>query len=109
MQPLVENAVYHGLEPKPGPGSLWIRARMEQEHILLSVQDDGMGMSVADRKTLELALEAAPLSNNTSIGLANVYSRLRLLYGRSAKLRIESHQDEGTLIELQFSADANAV
>lgn len=44
LQPLVENAVYHGLEPKTGPGTLFIGARLEKGDLLISIYDDGVGM-----------------------------------------------------------------
>ena len=47
LQPLVENAMKHGLGPKPGPGNLWISAAMEADHVCVKIEDDGMGPPAA--------------------------------------------------------------
>ena len=49
LQPLVENALKHGLAPRPGPGRLWISARAEGGEICLRVEDDGIGLGAAAR------------------------------------------------------------
>jgi sensor histidine kinase YesM len=73
LQPLIENAVKHGLEPKPGPGKLEIHAAVQDGCLRIRVEDDGVGT-------------ANQGSENHGIGLANTRDRLRELYGPEARL-----------------------
>ena len=81
LQTLVENAIKHGLEPKPGGGTVWILARRDDGAVAITVADDGCGFSGA--------------SGGTGIGLKNVRERLRLIYGSSASLSVVSNVPEG--------------
>ena len=74
LQTLVENAIKHGLEPKPGGGTVWILARALENTVALTVADDGRGFSEE--------------GGGTGIGLRNVRERLRLAYGSSAAFAI---------------------
>ena len=80
LQPLVENALKHGLAPRPGPGRLWISARAENGEIVLRVEDDGIGPG------------AAP----AGVGLSNVADRLATLYQDRASLTLAPRPTGGT-------------
>jgi two-component system LytT family sensor kinase len=79
LQPLVENALKHGLAPRPGPGRLWISARAENGQICLRVEDDGIG----------------PGSAPAGVGLTNVAERLATLYQDRAALELEPRPGGG--------------
>jgi signal transduction histidine kinase len=81
LQTLVENAIKHGLEPKPGGGTVWILARRDDGAVAITVADDGVGFSNA--------------TAGTGIGLKNVRERLRLIYGMDASLSVVSNAPEG--------------
>lgn len=83
LQPLVENAVRHGLEPKAGGGTVTIRARREGEALQLAVTDDGIG-----------APDLSAIREN--IGLGNTRARLRELYGAKGTLAL--HNDHGLTV-----------
>jgi two-component system LytT family sensor kinase len=85
LQPLVENAIRHGLSSKLGECRLVITGRREDEHVLLSVEDNGVGMS-----------NAGTIPNGSGIGLRNVRERLRTLYGERARFQFESQARLGS-------------
>ena len=93
LQPIVENAVIHGIREKASQqGSIRITAVQEDEHLLFTVQDDGMGMDEATRR--ELLYE----DFGKGYGLSNIQQRLRLAYGRKYGLRIVSAPGRGTTV-----------
>lgn len=94
IQPLVENAIIHGLEPKKGPGNLGVSITDEDSCIKIIVEDNGVGFDV------EPSLEAIKPSGGerTHIGLKNLNRRLALLYGNDCKLHISSTPNISTRI-----------
>jgi two-component system LytT family sensor kinase len=90
LQPLVENSIKHGLASKIEGGSIFLRSRM--------VEDNGVGMGSAN------LLERPTGLGGTGIGMANVAERLKVLYGDTARMTIDSQQGKGTLIRLQLPA-----
>ncbi|WP_100405228.1 sensor histidine kinase [Bacillus solitudinis] len=90
LQPIVENAIYHGLEPKVGKGTIRLTGRIKQNIVVLTVEDDGVGFSnVSDFEK--------------GYGLGNVRDRLKLYYGPSSSLTISSNPEKGTLVTISFS------
>lgn len=110
LQPLVENAVYHGLEPKTGSGTLYIGARLEESSLIVSVYDDGVGMPLEQLNKLCLALENTTLNHesNSHIGLLNVQHRIRLRHGAPYGLTIQSSPNEGTRVIVKLPANSTA-
>lgn len=105
LQPLVENAMLHGILKREGPGTITIHASCDEHGIHLMVEDDGIGMSEERLLWLRAQLEEHPVhvhekerSSQGSYGLRNVNNRLRLHYGREAVLRIESTEGRGTVV-----------
>lgn len=97
LQPLVENAIIHGLQPKLGNGTLHIRAVIEEDELRIFVRDDGIGMS---ERTKENLLQ--PGGYGHGIGLYNVHRRLQLYYGEDYGLCIRSRGGEGTEISMRI-------
>jgi two-component system LytT family sensor kinase len=97
LQPLVENAVQHGLAPKPGPGHVQVVAEDAGPECLITVEDDGIGM---DPTELQRVLTRE--TTNDSIGLANVDERLRSVYGDAYGLLIETAPEAGTKVSLRI-------
>jgi sensor histidine kinase YesM len=100
LQPLVENAIRHGLEPQVSGGRIEVQARAEGAQLLLTVRDNGLGIS-----ELALAESARPLTpatdrTNTSWGLTHVRQRLHTLYGPRAGIRITPMATGGTCVVL---------
>jgi two-component system LytT family sensor kinase len=97
IQPLVENAVRHGLEGKPGPGRIILLAEDAGSECLISVEDDGVGMDPDDMRRVL----AGEVSSEAGIGLANVDQRLRQVYGDSHGLVVETALGAGTKVSLR--------
>ncbi len=91
---LVENAIKHGLEPKPDGGSLSLSAVIANGALQVSVADSGLGFGAAQR-------------GGTGVGLVNVRERLQALFGSAARLQIEANVDGGTIatIVVPYSVD----
>ncbi|CAM3079838.1 Sensor histidine kinase YehU [Arthrobacter ulcerisalmonis] len=96
LQPLVENAVRHGLEAKVGPGHISITANDAGAYSEVTIEDDGIGMNPA-----QLQLVLAGHSDGEHVGLRNVDARLRQVYGQEHGLVIETAPGEGTLITMR--------
>ena len=85
LQPLVENALKHGLGPKPGPGHLWISASADGDRLRLRVEDDGMG---PNRRTAG--------TESQGLGLANIAERLKTLYDDRASVELAPREGGGS-------------
>jgi len=92
LQPLIENAVIHGLEPKVGGGKILLKVSKQNKEIKIEISDNGIGMKEA--------LKAMEDKSKNSIGLHNVHRRLQLYYGKDYGINIESSLGKGTKIVL---------
>jgi two-component system LytT family sensor kinase len=96
LQPLVENAIRHGIGRKPGPGRVIIAAEDRGNECFISVLDDGVGMA---REQLDQVLRGRR-RQRFGVGLANVHERLRSIYGPEHGLHLESTPEAGTRVTL---------
>jgi signal transduction histidine kinase len=97
LQVLVENAIKHGLEPRTGGGTIWIRAREADGQVAITVADDGEGLAASAGNT-----------NGTGIGLKNVRERLRLTHGNAASLSVISNFPAGVAATITVPAGPKA-
>lgn len=104
LQPLVENAVCHGIEPKKEGGSVFIGARKEGDALLLTVKDDGVGIPEEKLREIREKLEAACQDTSRHVGIFNTQARIRLMYGPEYGIEIESSEGDGTSIFLKVPA-----
>ncbi|MEA4890729.1 MAG: histidine kinase [Clostridiaceae bacterium] len=101
LQPLIENAVYHGLELKEGEGSILLSIYSDVSYLHIDVSDDGIGMGEAELNELNASLGSnEETGKNTA--LRNIARRLRLMYGADATMMIQSEQDKGTRLFLSL-------
>lgn len=108
LQPVVENAIYHGIKARRGPGRIVIKAQVNGDVLLLGVQDNGAGMSTerleALRKQLAdpvAAMETTPgerVGESRSYGMLNVQARIKLTFGDEYGIAIDSIENEGTTV-----------
>lgn len=106
LQPLVENALYHGIKNKRGFGHIHVSGRRENERIILTVEDDGKGMDPEELERVRSLISGTMPSPGrpSGFGLYNVNERLRLNYGEDYGLKIDSRAGEGTRVEAVIPA-----
>src|ERR1700756_4048052 len=96
LQPLIENSIKHGLEPRIHGGTVTLRSKLDGDRILIEVADDGVGMG--DRPNTGIRRDGA------GIGMKNVQERLEVLYGRQAVFKVVSNPGRGTLVSIEIPA-----
>ncbi|WP_340023116.1 sensor histidine kinase [Paenibacillus sp. FSL K6-1096] len=115
LQPMVENAIYHGIKERRGPGHLTIQVTERENTLYLTVSDDGAGIPADRLRELKQRLEAVgtreqePAEPETPVqsaagsgyGILNVQARIRLTYGAPYGLEIESEPDKGTVVTVR--------
>lgn len=99
LQPLVENAIYHGIKNKAGIGVITIEGQEEQDEILFRVIDNGVGM---DGETIRKILSKQSTSERRGMGVANVHERIQLFFGDAYGLSYESEPDVGTSVLIRI-------
>jgi two-component system, sensor histidine kinase YesM len=107
LQPLVENALYHGIKNKRGGGLIIVRAQQKNEdEILLEVEDNGIGFTPEKLAQLqaELADESGEIKLESGYAIGNVNRRIRLYYGRQYGLAVTSEYSTGTCASLVIPA-----
>ncbi len=100
MQPIVENAVIHGIEPLKKGGVILMKAWIEKEMLLIRVTDNGRGMNQEELEALREKISGTDEIEN--IGMRNIQRRMELTYGQEQAMEIESVQGEGTTITLRM-------
>lgn len=100
LQPLVENALHHGIQNQAGKGMITITGKREGGRILFEVRDTGAGMARERLEQVKKSMNQEEGYSQVSFGLRNVYSRLMLYYDGEAGLEIESVQGRGTVIKV---------
>ena len=104
LQPLVENAIYHGMEFMDGDGMIMVKAWRKEDELYLSVADNGLGMT---EDKVEMILTGESTSGNgrgSGIGVKNVNERIKLYFGEAYGLTIDSEPDEGTTVIIHLPA-----
>ncbi|QSQ28549.1 histidine kinase [Pyxidicoccus parkwayensis] len=91
LQPLVENAIRHGIAPRRGPGRVWVRAALSGERLAVEVRDDGVGPPSSGVEALR-----------EGIGLGSTRARLERLYGNAHALTLEANAPRGFAVSLSL-------
>jgi len=102
IQPLLENAVEHGVAPAGG-GEIALSCRLQEETLYIAVSNSGRPMSAEDRRNIDLAL-SGDTQGGHHLGLANIASRLRLIYGDRAQITAEQDEHSRTQLQLRIPA-----
>jgi len=107
LQPLVENALYHGIKHKRGGGTIWVRAKKTgAAEVQIEVEDDGIGFTPEKLAIVqaELANDEGEFPMDSGFGIGNVHRRLKLYYGRQYGLAIRSTYGSGSCVTLVIPA-----
>ena len=102
LQPIVENAIFHGIEAKNEMGIIVISSEIQNERLIISISDDGAGMN---EDTLERVIDTCTnkeYTRNESIGIANVSGRIKVDFGNEYGLHIESEVGIGTTVTIEL-------
>ena len=103
LQPLVENAIYHGMEFMDGDGEIDVKVFKEDDSLYFTITDNGLGMSEDMVETL-LSKDFVSSKKGSGIGVKNVNERIKLYFGSEYGLKVESEPDEGTKITIHLPA-----
>jgi sensor histidine kinase YesM len=102
LQPIVENAVIHAVEPEEDGGAIWFSIRDGDDRVTIEIEDDGPGMTELKIKQILEEHVVETEGHSTGIGFSNVVRRLRLFYGREDVIEIESGSGRGTKVILKI-------
>jgi sensor histidine kinase YesM len=102
LQPLVENAIFHGIEPSGEFGKIILDAREDGDFLLISVEDNGVGMNETDLKKMMLSYQKPHPKGMASMGVSNVDSRLKLVYGEECGLLFQSEAGAFTRVTVRI-------
>ena len=97
LQPLIENSIKHGLEPRIRGGTITLLSRMQGENLLGEVEDDGVGIVLKPASALD--------RGGAGIGMKNVRERLEMLYGGEARFTVVSRPGRGTLVSIEVPGE----
>jgi two-component system, LytTR family, sensor kinase len=97
LQPLIENSIKHGLEPRIHGGTVILRSRLQGDRVSIEVADDGVGITARPESSLS--------RQGNGIGMQNVRERLEVLYGRQARFTVVSNPGRGTLVSIELPAN----
>lgn len=101
LQPFVENAIYHGIKPKGECGTISISSKKQDDHILITIEDDGIGM---DAEALD-----SIFSGSSSFGVKGTLERIKLFYNKKDLVNITSNKGVGTRVDIQIPLVREAV
>lgn len=104
LQPLVENALYHGLKYKRAKGYIHISGEKEDNLIRLTVRDNGVGMDQEELEELRKEIERPCQETEKGFGLANVNERIHMYFGNEYGMKIDSRKGWGTIVEITIPA-----
>jgi two-component system sensor histidine kinase YesM len=105
LQPIVENSYIHGIKPKNGSGRINISVEVSDENVEIYVMDNGLGMTQDEINQINQLLESAEMGIKNevswqSIGLKNVYDRIKYLFGEEYGIEVTSTKNTGTLVKI---------
>lgn len=102
VQPVVENALYHGIKNRRGGGTIEVFGRNKEEYFEIVVKDNGIGMTEERLADVRRAIEEGTNDRTVVYGLYNVNERIKLHFGEGYGIKIDSKYDEGTMVSIRL-------
>lgn len=102
LQPIVENAIYHGIKHLTNHGLITISGRIDGEAVEITVEDNGLGMSCGELERLREQMKSHMIKESSHIGINNVNQRIKLYFGDEYGVFIESEEGMGTVVAVRF-------
>ncbi|TDF98808.1 cache domain-containing sensor histidine kinase [Paenibacillus piri] len=111
LQPIVENAIIHGIEQKSGKGLIRVSSRRMDGELLLTVSDNGVGMEPGEIDAIfaQEAQETQTAEKHTGLGIRNVDKRIKLLFGKAYGVTMQSKMNEGTIVKITIPLNQEEV
>ncbi len=106
LQPLIENAIFHGIIPKGSGGRVELSMKKKEASVYFCVKDNGIGIEENKIESILNNKQEGSSSSLNQIGIHNIDKRLRLLYGEGARLKITSKVNEGTKVYFEIPLEA---
>ncbi len=104
LQPLVENAIFHGLEPKGGSGRIFLNSTLEGDILKITIRDNGVGIPEGKLSEIRYALASPIYDTSRNVGLVNINARIQLQHGRRYGILLDSMEGDGTCVTLLLPA-----
>jgi two-component system sensor histidine kinase YesM len=104
LQPVVENALIHGIRPDQEDNQLIIKGMLRGSDIVIEIEDNGSGIEVDKLLAIQTELSRHDIKDSGSLGLLNVHQRLRLFYGPEYGMQIHNNAHKGVTITLRLPA-----
>lgn len=102
IQPLIENAIEHGIEGKEGAFQIYVVGEVFDDEVIISVSDDGKGLTVQEIEELMARVQRSSIEEKQSIGLWNINQRLKNHYGKNAQLHFKRNELEGLTVRFKL-------
>lgn len=102
LQPIIENAIYHGIKPLSNKGIIIVGGELQNDIVELVVSDNGLGMTEEELQALNMTMEKNYIKESEHIGATNVNQRLKLYFGDEYGIEIKSVEGVGTKVILRF-------
>lgn len=101
LQPIIENAIYHGIKPSGRSGVITIVGYEERQTVFLKIKDNGIGINQALADKINQGFQSDEIKEDAHIGLRNVNQRIKLIFGEAYGIKIYGKEGEGTIVEMR--------
>lgn len=102
LQPILENAIYHGIKPQKGAGEIRISGRRDGNDVVLSVTDNGIGMDAEKMAEVNHGMQSLYKMNDTHVGMSNTNRRIKLIFGQEYGVWVEPATPCGTCVSIRI-------
>lgn len=107
LQPIIENAIHHGIRPARRPGIITISGTREENYVVLRIADNGIGIETSRAEEINRSFELEQIQEDEHIGLRNVNQRLRLIFGSGGGLHLSAGKAGGTVVKMIIPAGSS--